>query len=144
MGIFTRKGRPFRNERVNLEKIAQWFIQPLFRFKPEQMSDSLYLEMLFHSKERSIHRYEARSSFLMPGLNIEIPNMPVQGLGYRTVNIESTLFVRHDTTRPNSYQISFMGGQGEKEQVFELTAQEWGDISRHLENVETSSELPLD
>jgi len=132
MGIFTKKGRPFRDELTNFKKIGEWFIAPILAYKPEVVPEPVFLDWAFHAEQRVSIRYTAASAFKIPGFDIEVPNVPVQGTGYRVVKRGTTLLVRHDITQPNSYQVSFMGGQGDKEQVFELTKSEWQKITSKL------------
>ena len=111
-------------------EIFKLFIRPLLRFKPETMSLQMYMEMLFHADTREIKRYITREPMTMPGLLCVAPHVKYQGVGYREVGSDQTLWVRTDITRPEAIEIEWLGSG--KEQVFYLNLSEWNSIAPNL------------
>lgn len=136
MGLLDRgKGRPHNNELTFLEKIATLFIKPLLKHKPDRMETHTFLESLFHVDTRSINRYLAIRDVVVPGLFINTPLSPEQGRGYRHISAGKEVFVRKDTTTPEKIDIQFLGGVGKKDQVFQLTSEEWRSVRRFLKKI---------
>jgi hypothetical protein len=129
---FFKRGRRFADELSTLSIIAKGFIQPLLKHTPEQMSEQTHLERLFNVDYRTTDILHARAKFKMPGLYLVVPNAKFQGMGYRMVNPGTLCLVRKDSRYPNQIEVSFHGGSGDKEHVFELTESQWDSIRTHL------------
>lgn len=132
----ARKPRPDPITQGSYREIYEKFFGPLIQYKPPHYSIKDWLEELFHFRHRDIVRYVAKRSFTLPGLYYLAPLMPVQGIGFRSVKEGDELFVRTDARTPDVVDVEFHGGQGGKEQVFRLTASEWGWTKLRLEEAE--------
>jgi hypothetical protein len=116
------------------KQIYQWFIGRLVFHKPEAMSIRDWLEHIFHTKHRGIERYRVRKPFRMPGLYYAAGAVKVQGLGYRDIKDKMVLLVRTDDREP-FVDVEVHAGQGNKDQVFQLTSSEWGWVLLHCEHL---------
>jgi hypothetical protein len=131
----AKKNRPAPASQGSLSDIYKLFFGRLHHLKPDVMSLGEWMEYLFDYKNRDIARFVATKEFTMPGLFYTAGSVKVQGLGYRQVPEGAALLVRSDD-RTNTVDVDWMGGQGEKEQVFCLSASEWGWVKLHLKREE--------
>jgi hypothetical protein len=136
----AKQPRPDPIEEGSLKLIYKWFIGPLIIYKPASHSIKEWLEELFDIKHRDITRYVVMKPFHMPGLYCETAATKIQGVGYRTVKKDEVLWVRTDGRRPNVIDVEWLGGQGRKDQVFSLSADQWRWVKRHLFDVKEIEE----
>jgi hypothetical protein len=122
----AKKARQVPMLQGSLADIDKWFFKPLMVYKPPQSSINEWYEFLFDFANRDIVRYVAQKEFVLPGILYLAPLMKVQGLGYRKVSAGTELYVRKDARHPDIIDVEVHSGQGNKEQVFCLTASEWG------------------
>jgi hypothetical protein len=114
-------------------RIAALFFEALAVHQPPRMTDREWLEFLFCLKDRDITRYQAVRKFILPGLLLAAPLVPVQGIGRRLIPAGATLWVRRDLTVPKEIQVEW----SDTNQVFKLDQDQWGHIERHLAVCET-------
>lgn len=134
------KTRPDPLSEGSLKAIYTGFFEKLREYKPHTMTLYDWMEHLFDTKNREIHRYRAKEPFKMPGLLLLAPNYPVQGLGYREVPQNAEVWVRTDE-RDVNVELEWLGGQGKKDQVFRLSRQEWRDVQPKLKLTERRKKL---
>lgn len=138
----ARKPRPDPITQGSLANIYKWFIGPLvLNQKPERQDMREFMEMIFDFKNREIVRYVAKRDFVCPGLLYLAPAMKVQGIGYRDVKAGTELWVRKDARNPDSIDVEFMGGQGGKDLVYQLTLSEWRWVSLNLDEAEREKKV---
>lgn len=121
------------NEGV-LRYVWDYFFKPLLYYRPNDVLFDDWFRFLFHTDQRSITQYRARADFRMPGLFYVTAMYKVQGIGGRDVREGQMLMVRKDT-RDEFYDVEFFGGQGGRDQVFQLSNIEWYRIAPKLEEV---------
>lgn len=137
----ARKPRPDPYSQGSLKIIYEHFFGPLIRYKPQDYSIRDWMDVLFDLKNRDVVRYTAKKAFMMPGHFYAAPLMKVQGLGSRDVKPGTELYVRKDAHNPDVIDVEFQGGQGGANQVFALTAPEWGRVQRYLEEAERKKKV---
>lgn len=126
-----KRNRPEPITEGCLADIYKWFFGKLIFLKPEATTIGDWMEQLFDSKNRDVIRFVVKKNFTMPGLYYAASNIKYQGIGYRKVKRKEELWVRTDAHEPNRVDIEWLGGQGQKDQVFCLTASEWGWVKLH-------------
>ena len=120
-----------------IKEIYELFFRPLVkRYRRPGASIKEFLEDLFDVDYRHIYRVKARNKFDIPGLLYTAGWAKVQGIGYRTVNKGTLLVVREDMRNPNTVDVEFNGGVGEKEHVYQLTRTEFNSIAVQLEKLD--------
>lgn len=128
------KRQPWREG--SIQEIYDTFFRPLVaRYCTDSDNPKKFIEDLFDVDNRIIRSFTAISSFNMPGLLYVTGQQKVQGLGYRAVPIDTLMWVREDRRQPShsaTVDVEFMGGIGNKDQVFNLSASEWNTIQPHL------------
>lgn len=109
----------------SLKEIAVFLLNPSVKrlLNPEWTWQTDYI---------SIHQYEAKSPFLLPGLLYVAGAVKIQGIGYKQIAAGTKMWVRVDSRQPSLIDVECHGGQGEAEQVFALSESEWTSIQRHL------------
>ena len=122
--------RNFRSKIFN--QIYHDFIWPLRRYKSKEQTYYNWLREIFCVETRSIVKYRARESFALPGKLFVAGSIPIEGLGYRKVRKGATLYVRHDTTMPDRFDVETDCAPRRKTQVFFLTDYEWTKVKRKL------------
>jgi hypothetical protein len=131
-----RKPRPEPFSEGSITEIYKYFFGPLIHYKPALMPIKDWMEILFDLKNREITRYLVERPFHMPGLYYSAPAMKVQGIGYRDVKPDSIIWVRKDARNPDQIDVEFLGGQGKKDQMFQLTEHEWDYVALHCREAE--------
>lgn len=121
-------------EEGSVGEIFKLFIRPLLRYKPENISLDMYMDMLFHEDTRTIFRYVVATPFTMPGLLCAAAHVKLQGLGVRAVGADQTVWVRHDSTVPDVTEIEWNGAG--REQIFSLDTSQWNSVAPHLKKAD--------
>lgn len=115
-----------------MRDIGRLWILPIVGEKPKAMGLQTWLEKMFHTEERTIHRFFAEQPFQMPGLLKITPEYMVPGMGYRKIKPGIELWVRRDSTRPDVVEIECDIGRGSAMHWFHLTKSEWESILPNL------------
>jgi hypothetical protein len=126
----------------NLTLIAQYFIRPLIKFKPEHMSLTNYLEWIFQTPFRTIETYKAKESFMTLGEYVELPGRKRGIPGKpRRVREGQLVWYRHDSKqKPDVHELSFLSGRGQKEVLYRMNNWEWPNVKKYLELTEDVSQ----
>lgn len=120
----------------SIADIYRHFFGRLIIYKPPNMAIKDWLEVLFDIPNRDIGRWKVSRDFRMPGLYYEAASTPIQGIGYRAVKAGAELWVRRDARDLNIVDVEWLGGQGNKDQVFRLNESEWGWVSLHCKEAD--------
>ena len=130
--------KPHPLEEGCLKQIYEIFVKPFLIYKPELMNQKEWQEQCWNTRDVDIIRYKALHAFKLPGLYLEAPLRKVQGLGYRKVLSGNILEMRKDINQ-TTCDVEFHGG--DKEQVFELTDDEWNRIMPLLKEMPWKGDL---
>jgi hypothetical protein len=122
-------------EEGSIKEIYRLFILPLNQYKPPEYNLQHWHNELFGNDVRTLTPYRVKAPFKMPGLLYERPFIKVQGIGYRDVKEDQELMVRFDLERNNEIDVEYFGGQGQREQVFCLSNEEWSYIRQFLQKM---------
>jgi hypothetical protein len=139
MGFLNRKGRPFRDERVVLSKIYNWFLKPMLKDVPLQVDETGYLEAQWGVKLRVVERFRANKPFEMPGLFLEAPNAKMYGRGERQIPEGQEIWVRLDPVLGRVHVCFEPRPEGD-DITYELTPREWTSVQRFITEVEDPCE----
>jgi hypothetical protein len=130
LGIFTSRGRPYRNERDVITKIYKWFFYHTVKNRRDTIEDSELLEEIWKPDERPILRFRTTREVIFPGYWLVTPNTRWAGLTYQTVKANKEVFVRTETGKRH---VSVMvKGQ---EQVLEVAEDDWKEVEQFLEEI---------
>jgi len=128
-----RKRLSRRNFRSKVfHQIYHDFIWPLRRYKSRHQSYKDWLREVFCVQTRSILQYRVIESFRLPGKLFAAPRIPIAGLGHRDIRKGAMVYVRHDITMPDRYDVEHTCTPGRKAEVFLLTDLEWKSIRKKL------------
>ena len=133
-----RRRKRFKLKYLNegsLRKLWDLFVKYIARSCPWEVNEKDYLNVIFRVDQRTILRYTARKAFKMPGLFCAAPNVLIPGWGYKEIQPGDLMYVRHDVTMPNRWDVELIGNQKRwqlKDQVFRLTTDEWEGIEGKL------------
>lgn len=120
----------------SIAQIYEMFFKPIMlNHCPEEQNPKDFLEDLFNTDHRTITVWRAEKAFRMPGLLYTTPLFKTQGVGWRQVKRGDTLYIREDSRTPDDIDVEFFAGQGEKDQVFCLTAIERIQISHNIKKL---------
>lgn len=135
-GIYVRD-KVYRESKA-LEKIRDWFLDPFLNACPDGMGLFDWLEKgFFHVDTRWIKRYASHRPFQMPGLLYVAGSKTQYGdIVNRKVKRGTLIYVRHDKTIPDRYDVEVDYGIGRQPEVFRLDELEWLNIKRHLTLIE--------
>jgi hypothetical protein len=114
-------------------------IAPLIRYKPQDQDMKQWLEILFHTEDRTIQRFVVKKPFTMPGLYHTAPLTKVQGIGPRHVNKGDIIWARMDVRNPSEIQVEIE--RKTRGHLFSLDSSQWGWTLLHLERMERKSWL---
>jgi len=105
------------------DKIVEWFLKPLTKYKPNGSSLKDWLDNLFHLKNREIKEYIVDQDFTMLGMLVAAPYIKYYGTGDRKINKGTLLYYRYDWSLPNYIDVEII--KDNRQQVFSLTKSEW-------------------
>lgn len=125
--------RSLYSSKTAINKIMNWFLKPMVKLCPDEMSEKVWLEFLFDVENRSIKRYYVKAGFTIPGYFKAAPLKLIQGMGPRFVRNGSIMWVRIDKKNPDQIDCEVNTGKGNNDRVFVLTNREWVKIKRNLE-----------
>lgn len=117
-----------------LKEIWELFFLPMMGLRPKLISPKDWMNDLFCEKTRKIICVRTTRKFHMPGKLLVAPNIPVSGIGSRDINENSILWIRHDSTMPDRFDVETQG-KGKTAQVFQLDEDEWDEIKNSIVKV---------
>lgn len=109
-----RRPRKMVHKQGQLARIGELFISSLLHYRGPKVGIVQAMESLFHVDTRFIFICEVTTPFLLGGTDFD--------LGRR-------VFIRHDTTTPNLYEVSPMD---DADTVHRITKSNWIAIKRSL------------
>lgn len=123
-----------------IKDIYKLFIRPLLKVKPDIMGYKHWLDGLFHTDTRSIQRMIVKKSFRIKGRFHVAADITVPGLGCRIAKEGQLVWVRHDTTKKDLFELEIQNGPGRKWQWFDLTCDQWFNVTKYLDRYPLPSE----
>lgn len=125
----------------SLQKIYDWYIAPLLKYKPADMPYAEWMKVIFNYATRDIIRYRVKRRFKLPGLFRLAAAAPVQGLGHRMLAKGDYILVRFDSTQPDAIDVEALVGQGQKDSTFLLSEAQFDSIRTYLEEAEENENI---
>ena len=118
-----------------IRKIITLILKPIAKHKPDRLSYVDWLMTALGLDSRSIHRYRAIHEVHIPGAYLLSARQPVPGIGYRHVKVGTEVMVRTNKLLPNRVDVQFHGGQGNRDLVYRLNAEQWQLVKLSLEKI---------
>lgn len=115
-----------------LKDLYVLLVKPLLKLKPIHATYKEWLNNVFHAQTRVIEEYKVSKSFTMPGCLFVAGDVVIQGTGNRLIPEGAKLWVRHDTTQEDRYDVE-VAHHGRQSQIFKITDMEWIKIKYNLQ-----------
>jgi len=113
-----------------LKDLYELFIQPILSLKPDCIDYEQWLAHVFCTADRSILQYEVLKGFTLPDSDKYY------------VTKGKYLWVRHDKTMPDRFDVEVQTERGHSVQVFRLTELDWVRLKLKVKQVPFKSEIP--
>lgn len=110
------------------KKFFDYFVGPILKFKPKQEDPRDWLNLVFCVNSRIIRKFKVKEEFCVPGnrrMIVDGDPWPREQRGYAVVKKKRILFMRHDRTEKNKFDIEVQIGDNKNYSWFKLTEAEW-------------------
>lgn len=138
-GLSTIEARLKKNlrkdELTNMQLIGKLFILPLLKHCPDGMPRGRFLESIFHVDTRHIQKYVVHREFDLDDIKRKYSSRYVKGLPQIKLNLGEIVYIRFDSTKPKSIELSAFKGRGGEERIYSLDLKTYKKLKLYIEKV---------